>query len=223
MKMTHITEEWALGMFFVGFLLSGLGVLSVMSLVYVKTKHDILVRKLRRRDEEIIDLKESLEKEKRNSGIDPLTGLYNRRFLDEKIDQLISWAERYKMPLSYLFIDLDNFKKVNDRLGHKEGDFVLRLVAGVIRNESRHTDTYVRLGGDEFLMALPGTTEQGAKEFAERLENVFSQTFLEGKIDPELNFGVSIGVSTHLIGDDFKKDIEKADREMYCVKERRKK
>jgi len=221
--MLNISEEWALVMFFVGFILSGLGVLCVISLVYIKAKLEILIRKLKRKEEEIKDLEAKLKKEKRNSGIDSLTGLYNRRYLDEKMDQLISWSERYKMPLSYLFIDLDNFKRINDNLGHKEGDNVLKLVAEVIRKESRHTDVYVRLGGDEFFMALPGSSYSGAEEFSERLELVFVEAFMNAGIDFRLGLGASIGVFVHREEFSFEEDMEETDRAMYLIKERRKK
>lgn len=90
---------------------------------------------------------------------DALTGLYNRRALDEKKEGLFT----------LVFIDLDNFKEINDSLGYKKGDEVLRVFADILKSLSRKEDVFVRWGGDEFILILPGTEKGGAEVLVERI------------------------------------------------------
>lgn len=132
--------------------------------------------------------------------IDPLTGLYNRRALEEMLPQAMARADRDDKPLALLFIDLDGFKAVNDNLGHDAGDAVLRDVAARLRAHVRQTDTLVRLAGDEFTVVLERL--QGglpaARQVAQKLVDRLAQPF-------ELDLGVarigaSIGVAIYLPG-----------------------
>lgn len=181
-----------------------------------------LYDKLKKQKKEIASLEESLEIEKRNSCIDSLTGIYDRGYLDKNAQQIIDLADRSEQAVHFLLLDLDNFKQINDTLGHSAGDDILRKVADKIRSVARHTDTYVRLGGDEFFLILPGTDSNGAKLLSQRLEREIS------KIPKELGitcsgFGASIGAINHKTGDSFEKSMKNADGMMYRVKERRKK
>ena len=85
---------------------------------------------------------------------DPLTGLFNRRYLDESLERELSRAARDKRPLSLLMIDIDSFKKLNDTYGHPAGDEVLRRLGELIRNGARNADLPCRYGGEEFLLCL---------------------------------------------------------------------
>jgi len=122
---------------------------------------------------------------------------------------------------SFLFIDLDNFKKVNDTLGHKEGDNILRKVAETIASVSRSSDTYARLGGDEFFMILPGMDEVGAKNFSERLKVEITNIPKELGIDCP-GFGASIGAVKHIPGTSFEGSMNLADEKMYEAKKNNK-
>lgn len=90
---------------------------------------------------------------------DPVTGLANRRALEERLEQASAYANRYDEPLSALVIDLDEFKQINDSYGHAAGDEVLRAIAGCMNSVFRGSDVFGRWGGDEFLAILPGTGE----------------------------------------------------------------
>jgi two-component system, cell cycle response regulator len=100
---------------------------------------------------------------------DPLTGLHNRRHVEEHLAAALSAARRHRHPLSILFIDIDNFKAVNDRSGYEVGDAVLRAVGGRVRVALRAEDFLGRWGGEEFLAVLPMTDPAGALAVAERV------------------------------------------------------
>jgi diguanylate cyclase (GGDEF)-like protein len=110
-----------------------------------------------------------LERERRLARVDPLTQLYNRRAFYELGDLETRQARRNRHAISALFIDVDNFKQVNDTLGHEEGDAVLREVATVLRQHVRQTDILGRLGGDEFAVILPEAGNEAAHALAEHL------------------------------------------------------
>lgn len=100
---------------------------------------------------------------------DPLTGLYNRRHMEAELAGLSSAARRRETPLGVLLIDVDRFKRINDRHGHEAGDAALRTVAQRIRSVVRAEDVVGRWGGDEFVVLLPSTDELAARALAERL------------------------------------------------------
>jgi two-component system cell cycle response regulator len=100
---------------------------------------------------------------------DPLTGLYNRRHLDEQLARLHADADRHQEPLCVLLLDIDHFKRVNDTYGHPAGDVVLCSFADRLRSNVRGNDVVGRWGGEEFLVLMPRTDLAGALEVAERL------------------------------------------------------
>ncbi|HLI26510.1 MAG TPA: GGDEF domain-containing protein [Chloroflexota bacterium] len=120
-------------------------------------------------------IQEAREKVEGFSRIDWLTGLYNRRHFHYLLSQEISRAERYARPLSLLLMDSDNLKTVNDTYGHHAGDHLLATLAGLLRTETRLSDTVVRYGGDEFVILLPDTDPVGARFLAERLRAAVEQ------------------------------------------------
>ncbi len=128
--------------------------------------------------------------------IDALTGLYNRRQVQESLDEASANAHRYKQPLSVLMIDADHFKQVNDTYGHDIGDDALRLVASVVRTTLRAGDVVGRWGGEEFLAILPGTDGNGAARVAERVREAVASTPLI-VAEQLVSLSVSIGVATH--------------------------
>ena len=114
-------------------------------------------------------LRVALEKAQEMARLDFLTGLKNRRAFYELGETEVLRARRYGRPLSLAYIDLDNFKAINDNLGHEEGDRLLVTVAGIIREQLRATDIIARLGGDEFAVLLPETGEAAARNVLEKL------------------------------------------------------
>ncbi len=128
---------------------------------------------------------------------DPLTGFFNHRYLHERLSEEVVRAVRTRRPLSVVMIDLDDFKVVNDTLGHLYGDRVLVYVAETIRSALRGSDVAARYGGDEFALVLPETAAADAERVGERILEAFRVApFL---IDGHRQFpvGASIGVATH--------------------------
>jgi diguanylate cyclase (GGDEF)-like protein len=106
---------------------------------------------------------------------DPLTGLMNRRAIEERLTQELQRADRHHLTTSIVLVDLDRFKAINDTMGHAAGDRVLRLVAQVLGREARALDVVGRLGGDEFVAILPMTTATEARIFAGRVQSSLLQ------------------------------------------------
>ena len=151
------------------------------------------------------------------SRLDKLTGLLNRKALDEKIDEAIKRFEVYGEPFCLLFADLDNFKNVNDALGHDVGDTVLKEIADSLRLSVRGEDDLFRYGGDEFVCLMHNTTEQKAKEEAKRLRDVI----LSSKCRSEYGIDLSVGVSEY--GGEAVHSLFKAvDKQMYLDKKKHK-
>ena len=106
---------------------------------------------------------------------DGLTGLANRRVLDQRVKLEFQSARRYRTALSVVLIDIDNFKRRNDQFGHAAGDQVLQKVGSLIRSSARETDLAARYGGEEFVIVLPNTDGEGALQFAERLKTAIDR------------------------------------------------
>ncbi|MDQ8038255.1 MAG: sensor domain-containing diguanylate cyclase [Pedobacter sp.] len=115
------------------------------------------------------------------SFIDPLTGVANRRALDARLNEEIARAARHDAPLSLLMFDIDHFKSYNDEFGHVLGDDVLLCFAELLRMDIRQTDLVARFGGEEFVVLLPETTEEGARMLAERYRARVESTNFPGK------------------------------------------
>lgn len=150
--------------------------------------------------------------------IDTLTGAWNRRALLEQCARILGLDRRHRRPSSLLLVDVDHFKRVNDTYGHEAGDAALcelvRRMNAVLRGE----DVVGRLGGEEFVALLPGTSEAGAVEVAERLSEAVRQEnfFCRGE---EIPLTVSIGVSEREVGEaDIAALVQRADRAMYAAK-----
>jgi diguanylate cyclase (GGDEF)-like protein len=116
-------------------------------------------------------VKKALEAEKRSARTEPLTDIPNSRAFSEVVSREIDRARRYSHSLSFAYIDLDDFKAVNDRFGHSVGDLLLQAVAHSIKKDIRETDTVARLGGDEFAILLPETGPKAARLFIERIRD----------------------------------------------------
>ncbi len=127
------------------------------------TRHPEIVREPVLVDHQVLAVSQRL------AAVDGLTGLFNRRFLDIYLSKELNRAKRHGEVFSLLFVDLDDFKKINDQYGHAVGDEVLAALAREIQALLRQEDFAARYGGEEFLVVLPHTGEEGAQRFAERL------------------------------------------------------
>ena len=137
-----------------------------------------------------------LEVTREQSLKDGLTGLYNRRFLDSYLEKYISFADRKGFIVGFIMIDIDNFKRINDTYGHKNGDIVLKEVARIISGCVRSSDVVVRYGGEEFLVVLPDVAEGKSELVAEKIRRTVEMTAIqiEGKV---LHITVSAGVAEY--------------------------
>jgi diguanylate cyclase (GGDEF)-like protein len=163
----------------------------------------------------------SLERE---SATDALTGLFNRRYLDRRLREEVASARRYRLPLSVLLLDIDHFKLVNDRYGHRAGDHVLVTFGKLVPEELRESDILARYGGEEFLVIAPHTSLEGAADVAERLrKRIESHDFRlpnEAGAAIAIRLAVSIGVAT--LGDGVQTSealVQAADDNLYRAKE----
>ena len=136
-----------------------------------------------------------------SSHTDLLTRWYNRRYLDLRLPQEVARALRYREPLCCLMLDLDHFKRINDRYGHPAGDAVLREVAGRIQRQLRSSDLRVRYGGEELVVFLIRTTEQDAVGVAERIRRGVAETPIRLQDGQQLQVTLSGGIAELEPGD----------------------
>lgn len=122
---------------------------------------------------------------------DPLTGLLNRRGFEELFDIELERAERSQTSLSIVMVDLDHFKRVNDRLGHSAGDRALQRLALTLDRSKRRIDTAARLGGEEFALLLPDTGDRGAHTLAERMRAAVKLAFAADRLELTVSLGVA--------------------------------
>lgn len=144
--------------------------------------------------------------------IDPLTGLSTRRAFDIRLEQGLALARRNSKPISIAFIDVDDFKGINDRFGHQEGDRALRVIADTLARVVRHVDTAARLGGDEFCLMLPNTAEAGAKAVVDKVMSDLRQ-----HQSPSISCSVGV-ITLHTPTLNVQGVIDAADKLMYAVK-----
>ncbi|MGR6839415.1 sensor domain-containing diguanylate cyclase [Aliivibrio wodanis] len=128
---------------------------------------------------------------------DPLTGLYNRRYYEETINQELMRAHRHKQEMSILMLDLDHFKRFNDNYGHDAGDYVLKTIGTLLLNTMRGEDTICRLGGEELAIILPNTGAEEALTVATKLCESVRDLHLAIKDLSLGKLGVSIGIATY--------------------------
>jgi len=152
------------------------------------------------------------ERLKHISLTDPLTGVRNRRYIEKRLHEEISHAQRHQTPLSCLFIDIDHFKLINDSLGHAHGDDVLCEVAARIQSELRVYDVVGRFGGEEFVVLLPNILEEDAVLVADRIRIDIGNEPFQTDSREAISVTVSIGISTILAPDREQPPIELAQR-----------
>jgi two-component system, cell cycle response regulator len=146
---------------------------------------------LEEREKELLEVNERL---RHMSQTDGLTGLDNRRHLNERLEEMFQHAQRLAEPFSCVMCDLDHFKSVNDTYGHQAGDEVLKQLATILNDEAREIDRVGRYGGEEFMLLLPGTVLDAAVTFAERVrKRIEGHTFSfpGGTLTRTASFGVS--------------------------------
>lgn len=146
---------------------------------------------------------------------DPLTQLANRRYFNERIEQMMSLATRKSQPLSLIMTDIDKFKAVNDTFGHDSGDRVLQGYADLMKSSTRTEDMVARFGGEEFIILLPLTDIVAAYALSERIRNALSMTDLLGNGH---FITASYGVSQLIKNEGSTRFIKRADMALYAAK-----
>ena len=170
--------------------------------------------------EELDKIRDSLKLAEQHSNTDALTGLANRRALEEFVRSAQITSMETGEPLSILMIDIDHFKKFNDSFGHQVGDQVLRLVAKVLQENVRGDDLAARYGGEELMAVLPGTAVEICAEIAERIRRRISEARLTRRATGEeiSSVTVSIGVAQFRLAESAEMMIERCDRALYQAK-----
>jgi diguanylate cyclase (GGDEF)-like protein len=140
-----------------------------------------------------LDAALALYRERRSAVTDPLTGILNRRGLEERLEGSLAAAQERRLPLSVLVFDCDDFKEINDRAGHEFGDALLRELADVLVRSIPENAEAARLGGDEFVVMLPDAGAEDAETLGERIQNVVAA----GLVDAGFPLRISAGISTY--------------------------
>lgn len=167
---------------------------------------------------EMVETRELLDAYMSEARTDPLTGLANRRALNQELERRIAQLQRQKTPLSLLLIDVDHFKQFNDSHGHQAGDEMLCMMARALRDTVRDMDLPTRYGGEEFAIVLPGTNQDEAKCAAERIRSAVAEIELTFR-GTKLRDTVSVGLAQATEEDDPSSLIRRADDALYAAKE----
>lgn len=155
---------------------------------------------------------------------DPLTRVYNRRYLDRRLEEEVARSKRYSLELSVLMLDIDHFKRVNDTYGHQAGDVTLSTLGGLVKNSLRDLDVVARYGGEEFLVICTNTAIDGAALVAERLRQLIESHQVEitdgTGTSQTIQISISIGAACLSASVDSKeKLVQAADQALYRAKE----
>lgn len=178
--------------------------------------------RLRQSSEEVRTLKRDLEHLRQEAMTDPLTGLANRKAFDLRLRDALAEMDEPLGPshLSILMIDIDFFKRFNDRFGHQTGDLVLRLVGRILQNSIKGQDLAARYGGEEFVVLLPRTALKGAHALADGIRRTVADKQITNRSTGE-NLGtitLSIGVAERRRGESGRATIGRADKALYMAK-----
>jgi diguanylate cyclase (GGDEF)-like protein len=163
-------------------------------------------------------LRQVLAEVQRMATIDALTGILNRRCLFELAEKEFERSQRYESIFALLMLDVDHFKRINDTYGHMLGDEVLKLLTSTIRDTLRQVDHFGRYGGEEFVIIMPETPLELARQAGERLRSLVSQISVPVKGD-RIHLTISIGISAYETGDRSVEDLfERSDQALYQAK-----
>jgi len=150
---------------------------------------------------------------------DPLTEHFNRRHFFEMAHRELDRSNRLHSPLSFIMLDIDNFKKVNDQYGHLVGDIVLVRLAKILRQQLRSVDLCCRYGGEEFVLCLPDTHLEGAKDVAERIRLAILQETIRSSDDQSFSISISLGVADSQDDQSVEGILKRADTALYQAKD----
>ncbi|MBY0340211.1 MAG: GGDEF domain-containing protein, partial [Rhodocyclaceae bacterium] len=174
-------------------------------------------KRVREAEHEVERLMTELSQASEMVRVDPLTGALNRKGMEEAMQREVARTRRQNAPLSIALLDIDNFKQINDNLGHHAGDQALQHLANVTRETIRPQDTLVRFGGEEFIILLPDTGMEEAVKVMERVQRELTRRyFLSDNNKLLITFSAGIGVLK--TGEEPGEAIRRADQAMYLAK-----
>jgi diguanylate cyclase (GGDEF)-like protein len=150
------------------------------------------------------------------AAVDPLSGLFNRRYFQHRLAEELERARRHEMPLALAMIDLDSFKAVNDQFGHLVGDAIIRHAAELLRLSVRVFDVCTRFGGDEFAIVMPGSSYEAAINIAERIRERIAAARFDELNGLQLTASIGVAVASGQLG--MRDLIGRADRALYLAK-----
>ena len=183
----------------------------------IREQNEHLKKKLEESNQQIKKLTQELEATKKEATTDFLTQVANRASFDRALSDMVQDFYKRNYPFALLLIDIDNFKKINDTYGHQAGDYVLRELARVVKEQLRVRDLVARYGGEEFAVLLPGVTFSQAIRIAERIRQAIEKHLFRYH-NVEIPVTVSIGVAIMRDGLDETFLVEKADKALYLAK-----
>jgi diguanylate cyclase len=166
---------------------------------------------------ETFELRRQVEKTRAQAMHDPLTGLPNRRALEARAAEELARHRRFGEPLAMAVFDIDDFKQINDRFGHKAGDRALALIGKILRQSLRETDFIARYGGEEFVALLPGVDDDAATGLAELMRRQVENAGMHSHDEP-VGITLSGGVAMATPEEGFTQLFERADKAMYLAK-----
>jgi diguanylate cyclase (GGDEF)-like protein len=163
-------------------------------------------------------IQEMSQKFEKQAMRDPLSGILNRRGMQEKLQQEFARSQRYKNELTVMMCDIDHFKVVNDQYGHDRGDEIIKGLAEIFKSTLRQQDSLARWGGEEYLFLLPETNGSQAMQLAEKLRTNIEKTEFR-QLDKTFNVTISIGLHQITSNDTINQAISKSDTNLYKAKE----
>ncbi|MDB2405552.1 sensor domain-containing diguanylate cyclase [Arcobacteraceae bacterium] len=192
------------------------GYLIVLSIISTKNSTEELRQLNLDLEEQVIQRTQEL---KDQTNRDPMTNLYNRRYLDSIIKEIFPILQRGETSMSILMIDIDNFKCVNDKYGHAIGDIVINRLASIFRSTLRSSDIAIRFGGEEFLILLTNTNLKNSVKIAEKIRSNTELSIVHVEDKEDIHFTISIGVN-EVNKDDksINQSLDLADKALYKAK-----
>jgi diguanylate cyclase (GGDEF)-like protein len=219
-------HQWWLAhiIFFAGLLLLSSAVIQAYiytrSFTQVSSQADLMAEILtqkNRAEDAMLELHHANRELTRLAATDPLTGAANRREFMQRAEQEVSRSQRNGSPLALLMIDLDHFKRVNDRYNHHVGDIVLMEFVKLCQSHLRNIDLLGRFGGEEFTVLLPATNIDSARIVAEKLRHTMEHHTINANGE-QISITISIGIAQYKPGDSIESWINTADERMYQAK-----
>ncbi len=162
--------------------------------------------------------RELAETSAHQAAMDPVTGVFNRQYLQVRLEEELQRSKRHDIPIALLVIDIDEFKAVNDSYGHLIGDITLKDIAEILRRSVRVFDVCARFGGDEFVIIMPGSTAGSAGRIAQRIRTRIEQYRAADRVFARLRVTVSIGLAVSSRDMNVGQLLERADRALYTAK-----